>query len=280
LFGTTGLDYLERDAEIYPAFQPGMGALFRQETERFLDHVIWEGEGDLSTVFTAPYTFVNEPLAGFYGIAGVSGDAFVQVPVDSTQRAGLLTQASILTLTTPGSRSDPVVRGKWLFTKVLCGKVPDPPNDIPLPPERLPGEPVRDWLARHRVDPACSGCHQLMDPLGLAFEHYDGVGLWRDTDNGTAIDASGEIPAGDVAGPFEGAIEFGQRLAQSQDVRDCYVGRYLTYAYGRGLDSNDECSRRDAEVAFQQADGNIEELILAVTQTDGFLLRAAIASEQ
>jgi hypothetical protein len=277
LYGHMGLNNIERDREVYPSFQPGMGALFRQETERFLDYVIWEDAGDLATIFTAPYTFVNEELATFYGIPDVTGDAFVQAPVDTTKRSGLLTQASILTLTTPGNRSNPVVRGKWLFTKVLCGKVPDPPANVPEAPEREPGEPVGDWLVRHRTDPACAVCHVLMDPLGLAFENYDGVGQWRDTDNGAVIDASGEIPSTDAAGPFVGAVGFGQKVAQSNDVQDCYVDRYLTYAYGRGLDSADDCSRATAAASFREAQGNVKELMLAVIQTDGFLLRPVVS---
>jgi hypothetical protein len=163
---------------------------------------------------------------------------------------------------------------------MLCGIVPDPPTNVPLLPEPEPGQSVRERLSAHRDNPACSGCHTLMDPMGLAFENYDGVGLWRDTDNGAEIDVSGEIPTTDVAGPFEGALEFGQRLAASQDARECYLGRYMTYAYGRALDDSDECSRVNAASAFEQAQGNIKELILAVTQTDGFLLRAPVAPGQ
>lgn len=277
LFGIAGLDYIERDAEYYPTFVPGMGALFRQETEHFLDHVLWHGEGDLRTVFTAPYTFVNESLATFYGIAGVTGAEFREVALDPTRRGGLLTQASILTTTTPGSRTDPVVRGKWFYTKLLCGTVPDPPPDVPLLPEPTPGQSTRDRLAQHRADPACGTCHALMDPIGLAFEHYDGVGLWRDTDNGLAIDDSGEVPIGDVAGPFQGAMEFAQKMAESADVRACYVGRYLTYAYGRALDAGDDCSKARAEAAFELSEGNVQDLMLAVTSTDGFLLRPMVA---
>jgi hypothetical protein len=281
LLGTAGLDHLERDAEFYPKFKGGMGVLFRQETELFLDDVIWTGAGDLGTVFTAPYTFVNGPLATFYGIPGVSGDAFQKVNVDASKRAGLLTQASIMTLTTPGSRTDPVVRGKWLYTRLLCGTVPDPPQNVPELPEPIPGQPIRERLEMHRADPACKGCHTMMDPIGLAFEHFDGVGLWRDTENGAPIDDSGVIPIVDVAGPFNGALEFGQRLAQSRDVRSCYAGRYLTYAYGRALDNTNDCgSRVQVENAFEQARGNVKDLIVAVTQSDGFLLRALAAPAQ
>jgi hypothetical protein len=273
LFGTGGLDNLERDAEFYPSFKPGMGRLFRQETELFLEDVIWNGTGDLATVFTAPYTFVNGPLATFYGIPNVSGDAFQKVSVDTTKRSGLLTQASILTLTTPGSRTDPVVRGKWAYTKLFCGTIDDPPMNIPELPDPVPGQSVRDRLAMHREDPSCNGCHSMMDPLGFGFEHFDGVGQWRDMDNGVAVDASGEVPDTDVMGPFNGAIELSQKVAQSRDARACYAGRYLTFAYGRAITEADACSRSTLDNAFEQAQGNIKALMLAVTQTEGFLLR-------
>ncbi len=274
LFGTGGLDHLERDTSTFPAFRPGMGALFRQETELFLDDVVWNGAGDLATIFSAPYTFANGPLAAFYGIPNITGDAFQKVTLDTTRRSGLLTQASILTLTTPGTRTDPVVRGKWVFTKILCGAVPDPPPDIPKLPEPIPGQSVRERLAMHREAAVCAGCHAMMDPLGLAFENFDGVGLWRDLDNGAAIDASGAVPDDiDVAGPFNGVVELAQKVALSQDVRSCYAGRYLNFAYGRAITPEDVCSRTAVENVFEQAQGNVKQLMLAVTQTDGFMLR-------
>lgn len=277
LFQTGGLDALERDAAFFPSFRPGLGALFRQETEQFLDEAVWNGPGDLATVFTAPYTFVNGPLATFYGIPNITGDAFQKVALDTTRRSGLLTQASILTLTTPGSHTDPVIRGKWAYTKLFCGTIDDPPAGIPELPEPVPGQPIRERLAAHREDPACNGCHALMDPLGFGFEHFDGVGGWRDTENGAVVDDSGEIPEVDVAGPFKGLVELGQKVAQSRDVRVCYAGRYLTFAYGRAVTEADSCSRSTLENAFEQAQGNIKELMAAITQTEGFLLRPLAA---
>jgi hypothetical protein len=116
-----------------------------------------------------------------------------------------------------------------------------------------------------------------MDPLGFGFEHFDGVGAWRDTENGVAVDDSGEVPDTDVAGPFHGVIELGQKVAQSRDARACYAGRYLTFAYGRAVTPDDDCSRSTLESAFEQARGNIKELMVAVTQTEGFLLRPLAA---
>jgi hypothetical protein len=276
LLGTLGIDGLERNAELYPTFVPGMGALFRQETEKFLDDVIWSGSGDVAGIFSAPYTFVNGPLAAFYGLPNVTGDAFQKVALDGTRRAGLLTHASILTLTTPGSRTDPVIRGKWVYTKLLCGIIPDPPSEVPELPEPVPGQSVRERLALHRDVDACRGCHQLMDPIGFGFEHYDGVGLWRDQENGLPIDDSGEITGTDVAGPFRGVVELGQKLAQSQDVRSCFVGNWLTFAYGRAETPADLCSRSSLEKALTDSGGNIKALLLALTQTDAFLYRPVV----
>ncbi|MEP7049607.1 MAG: DUF1592 domain-containing protein [Pseudomonadota bacterium] len=280
LLGTLGLDHLERDAGYYPTFKPGMGALFRQETEKFLDEVVWKGSGDLVGIFTAPYTFVNGPLATFYGLPGITGDAFQKVMLDGSRRAGLLTQASILTVTTPGSRTDPVVRGKWVYTKLLCGKVGDPPANVPKLPEPTPGQSVRDRLAMHRAVEPCKSCHTLMDPIGFGFEHYDGVGLWRDQDNALPIDDSGEIKGTDAAGTFHGPTELGQKLAKSQAVRSCFVGDWLTFAYGRAETPADSCSRNKLEQAFSASGGNIKALLISLTQTDAFLYRPIVLPGQ
>jgi hypothetical protein len=276
LFGIAGLDRLERNADFYPTYRAGMGALFRRETELFLDEVIWNGSGDLSGIFTAPYTFVNDTLAAFYGYAGVTADGFQKIALDPTRRAGVLTQASILSATTPGSRTDPVVRGKWVYTKLLCGLVADPPSNVPQLPAPEPGLGVRERLAMHQANESCRGCHSYMDPIGFGFEHYDGAGLWREADDGVPIDDSGEIVGSDIEGPFEGVIELGQKIAQSNDAKACYVGNFLAYAYGRKEDDRDGCTRASLEGAFEQSNGNVKALLLAITQADAFLYRPVV----
>lgn len=269
--GLAGIDNLARAAQAFPSFKPGMGSLFRMETESFIDDVVWSGPGDLATLLSAPYSFLNGALAQFYGIAGVAGDAFRKVDLDPQKRAGFTTHASVLAATTPGSRTNPIVRGKWIYGKLMCQQIPDPPDGIPEAPEIKPGVSIRERLAMHRDSAACRSCHELLDPVGFGLENYDGVGLWRTSDNGVAIDASGEISGTDVAGPFHGGVELAQRLAVSQDVRSCYVAGWFTYGYGRAESDADACTRAALEQAFSKSNGNVLALVTELTQTDAFL---------
>jgi len=271
LFGIRGLDQLVRDTTVYPAFKPGTGALMRQETEQFIDYVVWQGSGSYSELLTAPYTFMNSTLAAFYGVSGVTSSSFVKVALDTSKRLGLLTQAGILAMTTPGSRTDPVVRGKWVYTQMLCQTVPDPPPNIPKVADPSPGLSTRQRFEQHRAAAACAACHQKLDPIGFAFENYDGVGLWRDTDNDIPVDATGTIPDTDAAGTFNGAVELGRRLAKSRDAQNCFVGKWLSYGYGRFEAPEDACTRQSLQDAFAASGGDIRQLMVSLTQTDAFL---------
>jgi hypothetical protein len=275
LLGINGIDGLQRDATAFPVYKPELATLFRLETEQFLDHLIWKGQGDLGSVFTAQYTFLNATLSKYYGIGNVTGDTFQMVATDGKQRGGVLTQASVLAITTPGAHNNPVVRGKFIYQKFLCGVVPDPPPALMV--QEPPFDPTRTTRERfevHRTDPNCIACHQALDPIGYGLENYNGIGLWQDTDAGKPIDASGSIPATkDAAGPFVGAIELGKKLAASQDAQNCYVGNWLTFAYGRVESSEDACNRSSLQSVFKAEKGNIKKLMLALTQTDAFLYR-------
>jgi hypothetical protein len=273
LYGIGGLDGLERNAEAFPGFDPKLGPLFRQETERFIEDVVWSGAGDFATLFNAPYTFVNGPLAAFYGLPGVSGDAFQRVERDPARRLGLLTHASVLASTTPGSRTNPVVRGKFIFEEILCGHVPSPPVGLNVKePPADPTRTTRERFSAHREMDACKGCHAMLDPIGFGLENFDGVGAWREMENGKPIDASGELPGTlDVAGTFTGPAELAKKIAGSQDAQTCFANKWLSFAYGRVPDEDDACSKSQLESAFRAANGNIKALLLAATQTDDFL---------
>jgi hypothetical protein len=277
LYGIGGLDGLERDATAFPTFNTGLGPLFRQETERFIEDVVWNGAGDFATLFNAPYSFVNGPLATFYGLPGITGDAFQRVERDPKRRLGLLTHASVLASTTPGSRNNPVVRGKFIFEELLCGHVPSPPvglnvKEPPVDPTRT----TRERFAAHREMEPCKSCHVMLDPIGYGLENFDGAGLWRDTENGKPVDASGELPAGvDVAGAFPGPAELAQKIASSKDAERCFADKWLSFAYGRVAGDGDACSKNQLETAFRAANGNVKALLLAATQTDAFLFLPA-----
>jgi hypothetical protein len=278
LYNVGGLDGLQRDTTFFPTYTPALGTLFRQETEQFVDSVIWDGAGDFQTMMTAPFTFLNGTLAKFYGVSGVTGDAFQRVALDPNRRGGVLTQASLLTMTTPGSHNNPVVRGKFIYTQLLCGNVPDPPVGLMVKePEPDPTRTTRERFIAHRTSATCAACHVKLDSIGFGLEHYNGVGLWQDLDNGKPIDASGNVPDGDAAGDFNGAIELAGKIAKSHDAQGCYVGKWLDFAYGRFELAEDACTRASLDGAFQKSGGNVKNLLLALTQTDDFLYRPLAA---
>lgn len=259
-----------RDTELFPTFSPRIGDLQRRETHEFLMKEIFENDGSWRSILTAPYTFVNEELANFYGIPGVQGDEFVKVDLDTRQRLGLLTHASVLTGTTVTNTTNPVRRGGFLLSHVLCIDVPLPAEDLLeqiTPPEPYSGSTGRERFTAHSSDARCKGCHGLLDPPGFALENYDAVGLWRDTENDVTIDASGSLGA---IGDFEGPVEMVRKLAESPSAYACFAQQWQKFAYGRKLSTSDSCNRQQLVEAFTESGYNIKSLLLAVTQTDGF----------
>jgi hypothetical protein len=161
-----------------------------------------------------------------------------------------------------------------MLSRVLCVEVQDPPVGLMIEePEVVPGLTSRERFAAHRDDAVCNGCHEVLDPIGFGFENYDGVGLWRDMDNGLPIDASGELTSTDAAGPFNGPVELAGRIAQSQDAQHCYVGAWLRFGYGLSESPTEECSQISLEQAFHDSGGDVKQLLMALTQTDTFLYR-------
>lgn len=261
---------LTRKPELFPTFGAQIGQLQREEVQQFLMHEIFENQGSWDGVLTAPYTFVNEELANFYGIPGVQGEQFVKVDLDTTKRMGLLTQGGILTGTTVTNTTNPVRRGGFLLSHVLCIEVPLPPEALAAsikPPEDNTGTTGRERFSAHSEDEQCAGCHALLDPPGFALENYDAVGLWRDQENGVTIDASGNLPG---VGEFSGPVELVQKLAANPEVHACFAEQWQKFGYGRSLDADDACNREQLTGAFEQSGHNIKELLLALTQTDGF----------
>ena len=213
---------------------------FFAETESFIRHVI-ETDAPLTEMLTADYSFLNERLAEHYGVEGVTGPELRQVTFDDGRRGGLLTQGSVLAVTSHPDGTSPVQRGKWILEQLLCAAPPDPPADVDALLENPDGETrtTRERLAEHRRNPECSVCHDKMDPLGLAFENFDPVGMWRDDEEtGQPVDATAVLPDGMA---FEGVMELAQILAADEAYVGCVTEKLMAYSLGRSLDTQDYC---------------------------------------
>ena len=274
-----GLDKLQglgKDAVVYPMFTPALSAAFAEETNRFVDEVVWNREGTLGALLTAPYTFGDATLAAFYGLAPGAGSGFGLLQTGGTQRAGLLTQGAFLSVYGKANQSDPVHRGRFVRERLFCTTPPPPPQNIIIrPPDLDPRLTTRQRFDQHTSDMTCSGCHQLLDPIGFGFEHYDGMGRWRDTEGGQPVDGSGTLAGTDVDGDFDGAVQLAGKLAQSTEVQVCYATQWFRFGYGRGETDADACSLHDLATTFVAAQGDVRELVVALTQTDAFRYRRA-----
>ena len=217
------------------AFDEALRAAMFAETDAFIQHVI-TNDAPLTELLTADYGFLNERLATHYGVSGVSGDQLRRVDLGD-QRGGLLTQGSVLTVTSHPDRTSPVQRGKWVLENLLCAPPADPPPDVDALLEPGEGEEpltVRQRLEQHRENPDCAVCHDVMDPLGFAFENFDAVGMWRTEEDGYAIDATGELTTGES---FEGVRELADILGENEDVTLCITQKLMAYALGRSLET-------------------------------------------
>ncbi len=270
------VDQIEKDRAVYKTFTTSLRPLMRTETERFLDFVVWDGPGDLATLLAGRFSFLNATLASFYGVGGPAGSTFQRTSVDATRRAGFLTHAGLLGVNAKPNQTSPVQRGKFVQEQLICTDLPPPPGNVEaILPEPSATATTRERFSQHSAVPACAGCHQLMDPIGLGFEHYDGVGRWRDTENGRAVDASGVIKGSDVDGPFVGAVALADRLAGSAAVRGCVVRQWFRFAHGRAETAEDACTLAKVGERFAAAKYDVRELLVALTQTDAFLYRGA-----
>jgi hypothetical protein len=278
--GIDGLDEVAKDPRKYPQFDDGLAAAMRQELALFLGDVLWKGDGRLESLFSARFTYVNPALAALYGVTPPPAGSMSRVDLDPAQRAGILTNAGLITAHTFADESEPVHRGKFVRERLLCTTPPDPPPDLMvMPPTPRPGLSIRERLAEHSKVPSCQACHQMMDPIGFGFEAYDGLGRFRTSEGGKPIDDGGALTmTSDVDGPFRGVIELGQRLATSKQVRQCLVDTAFRYAHGPDA-GGDACVQQKLTAAFDGARHDIRELIVAITRTDGFRYRRAIEGE-
>jgi hypothetical protein len=266
-----------KDPATYPTYSVAVRDAMQSETLAFVDWLMWTSDAKVDTLLTAPVSFLNASLASFYGVPNVTGDSLQRVELDPTQRAGIVTQGSVLTVLAKADRSSPVLRGKFVRETLLCQTISPPPQNIVItPPPVTPGVSTRELFTMHSQVQPCKGCHALMDPIGFGFENYDGVGRWRTIDQGHPIDATGTLSASDVNGDFDGAVALAKKLAESQEVQDCVATQWFRYAIGRGDTQNDACSLQSLKSKFASSGSDMKQLLAAITQTDAFRYRPRV----
>jgi hypothetical protein len=262
------------DPQRFPTFNKDLREAMQQETLLFFETIVKEDRSILDFI-DGKFTFVNEALAKHYGIEGVSGNNFKRVALDGTQRAGILSHASILTVTSNPTRTSPVKRGKWVLEQMLGTPPPPAPPNVPLLDDQakkgqLTGT-LRQQMEQHRKDPLCASCHTRMDAIGFGLENYNAVGAWRTMDGESAVDASGTLPGGKS---FKGPAQLRAILKAQKDlfVRNLSE-KMLTYALGRGLESTDKCEVDSIAAAVAKNKYKFSALVTAVVQSEPFRKR-------
>jgi cytochrome c551/c552 len=263
---------IEPDAIAFPYYDETLAEAMTRETELLFDHVVRADRPALE-LLTADYTFVNERLARHYGIAGVSGPEFRQVPYPDDTRRGLLGQGSILTLTSHGDRTSPVLRGKWVLEVLLGSPPPPPPPNVPDLDKTNQAHDgrllsVAEQMAQHRASAFCSSCHNVIDPIGLALDHFDVTGAYRIKDRGVPVNSAGELFDGTK---INGAAELRTALLKRSDVVLSHLTELLlSYAIGRRVEYYDMPTVR--RIVHEAAPGGdtLSALILGVTKSAAF----------
>lgn len=266
------------DPKLFPGFDDDLRLAMQRESELFFESVLAEDRSLLDFI-DANYTFVNERLARHYGIEGIRGDDFRKVEFPDGRRGGIITQASILSVTSNPTRTSPVKRGKWIMEQVLgTPPPPAPPGVLQLEEQegQLTGS-LKQKMEQHRRDPNCAICHERMDPLGFGLENYDPIGGWRDKDGAYPIDPSGVLPGGQT---FSGPAELKALLLTRKEafVRNL-AENLLTYALGRGLESDDRCAVDRLVEQVSADDYKFSRLFLAIVTSDPFQRRGAERAE-
>jgi hypothetical protein len=264
------------DMRLFPDFDDNLRQAFRQETELFFESILREDRSVLD-LLRANYTFLNERLARHYGIPNVYGSRFRRITFDKEGvRGGLLRHGSVLTVTSYATRTSPVIRGKWVLDNILGVPPPPPPAAVPALKENTglgQALSVRERLAEHRNNAACSGCHQLMDPVGFALENYDAVGRWRSIEDGQPLDVSGGLPDGSQ---FEGVTGLEDALLRRPEVfTGTLTEKLLTYALGRGVEYYDAPAVRKIVREARAKDFRFSSLILGIAGSTPFQMRRA-----
>jgi hypothetical protein len=271
----TGLASVSKDPAVVPALPEGVGEAWRASVEQFAEHVFFEGSGTLEELMSSDVAFLPPELQALY--AEGPADPVTGAVTLAGERAGVLTQPGLMALLAYPNQSSPVARGVFVRERMLCQHLPPPPNDVVIePPDPDPNATTRDRFAEHTSNPACSGCHSLIDPLGFGFEHYDAIGRFRTEENGLPVDASGSLSGIEDAeqlGDYDGAVELADKLLASTDFQECVAHQWTTFALGREPGEDDACAMEGIRRSLRDSGGDLRELLVSIATSDSFRFR-------
>ena len=276
LYGLTELDSLSKDPKVFQFLSADLGASAKTETLMDLEKLIFDDNGDFRTFFTSYKTFLNPRLGALYDVRVNSLDGFaeVQLPADGPRR-GFFGQASFLALQAHPTSTSAVLRGKFVRNKLLCQTIPPPPVGVNtgLPPPSTTVHTMRDKVAQHlKQGTICAGCHSQMDPIGLGFENFDGLGSFRQKEDGVTIDASGDLDGNTFAGP----AKLAEVVVNDARFGPCFARNMYRYATGH-LEADGETEQVSALGQYFVADGfKVKDLMLATAMSAGFRQTAQV----
>ncbi len=262
------------DPALFPEFDVELQSSMAQESYLVFGDLLASG-GDFEQLLDGRYTFLNARLATHYGIAGNFGSDFQRVDLSGSERVGFLTQGAFLTQTSHPDRTSLVRRGKWVLEQLLCSPPPPPPANVGALPADDPSAPadasLREQVEAHRADPACSGCHASIDPIGFGLEHFDAIGRFRADDDGHPIDARGELATADgSAGAFDGAVELSDILARDPRMPVCVAQKVFTYALSRAPSAEEACVLEALAGDFVNENRSLPKLVASLATSPAF----------
>jgi hypothetical protein len=270
------LPTVEKDPALFPRWNPELRAALVEETPRFVEQVLRQGDGTLASLLSGKFTMLSPALAAFYGVP-ITGTGWQKVDLDPTQRAGIFTQAGLLATLAHENRTSYIERGKLVREALLCTKVPDPPPGVDTSETKIPATTdARQRAALHRADPACATCHSLFDPIGFAFERYDATGFYRTTENGKPIDTSADLTdTKQINGPVRDAVDLMNKLAVADEVRECVARQWMRFALGREETPADAASLTVAMAGFRDGGWKVSALLASLARSDAFRYQTA-----
>jgi hypothetical protein len=272
------LQVATKSAELFPEFDQAVADDLMQGTLELTSYVTFDsGMGDFHELFTTGVAAVSANTAPIYGVTPPSAPGFALVPTPDGQRAGILTDATMLAAFAKPEESSPVARGVFIREALLCQPLPSPPEDMLIEPPPLdPSMTTRERFAEHSNNPSCAGCHSLIDPPGFALEAYDAIGRYRASENGLPIDTTGKLTGADDAnGPITDAVDLATTLADSDIARRCFTTQLTRFAQGH-TETDDEACMIDALSAELAPSTRIRDIALAIVTQPHFIRRPAV----